>query len=404
VCGAPPVREISAAFEREFGRPGLESALPAGLINFYVEGEVAMRDLLGRLSELDEDAESLVKVIAYFDTLVDGHVSLETIVRSAAALSGCTAGVSVPDRPIFMRVDPHGTRYGSEVHYDPSVRVVQRLWEEGLEVWLERPDGAMPTDTMVLERFASSAAIVVERTYGRAPGRDPGQVEMLLDEQTSAEVRLRAGRRLGLPTAQPIQVIVVRPGTEVDSDGGVEEDLADRILASQWVTQVGRLRAFIVPGDDVTADPEGPFRAGIGPAVGLSDLHVSWHDAVTAFRLTACGTDDDPGPRQLSYTDLGVLAFLAESFDPRTSPTGDVEALDRVQQTWPWALSTLEGVANYPSLRQAACHLYLHHSTVQRRVEQLESALALSVESPSGRLRLQLALALRRVIKNGPLP
>lgn len=363
-----------------------------------------MRDLLGRLSELDEDAESLVKVIAYFDTLVDGHVSLETIVRSAAALGGCTAGVSLPDQPIFMRVDPHGTRYGSEVRYDPSFRVVQRLWEERLEVWLERPEGAMPTDSMVLERFASSAAIVVERTYGRAPGRDPGQVEMLLDERASADVRLRAGRRLGLPTAQPIQVIVLRPATEVQPDGSIEDDSGNRFIASQWVTQVGRLRACIVPGDDVTADPNGPFRAGIGPAVGLSDLHVSWRDAVTAFRLTACGTDEDPGPRQLSYTDLGVLAFLVESFDPRTSTTGDVEALDRVQEMWPWALSTLEGVANHPSLRQAACHLYLHHSTVQRRVEQLESALALSVETASGRLRLQLALALRRVIKNGPLP
>ncbi len=110
--------------------------------------------------------ESLVKVIAYFDTLVDRHVSLETIVRSAAALGGCTAGVSLPDQPpIFMRVDPRGTRYGSEVRCDQSVRVTQRLWEEGLEVWLERPEGAMPTDSMrKLERFASSAAIVVERT------------------------------------------------------------------------------------------------------------------------------------------------------------------------------------------------------------------------------------------------
>jgi PucR C-terminal helix-turn-helix domain len=363
-----------------------------------------MRDLLGKLSELDEDVESLVKVIAYFDTLVDRHVSLETIVRSAAALGGCTAGVSIPDQPIFMRVDPRGTRYGSEVRCDQSVRVTQRLWEEGLEVWLERPEGAMSTDSMVLERFASSAAIVVERTYGRAPGRDPGQIEMLLDELASADVRLRAGRRLGLPTEQPIQVIALRPATEVQPDWGSGEDSANRVLTSQWVTQVGRLRACIVPGDDVTADPNGPFRAGIGPAVGLSDLHVSWRDAVTAFRLTACGTDEDPGPRQLRYADLGLLALLAESFDPRTSTTGDVEALDRVQKMWPWALSTLEGVANYPSLRQAACHLYLHHSTVQRRVEQLESALALSVETASGRLRLQLALALRRVIRNGPLP
>ncbi len=195
----------------------------------------------------------------------------------------------------------------------------------------------------------------------------------------------------GCRQRSPIQVIVLHPATEVQPGGSVEEDSANRFLTSQWVTQVGRLRACIVPGDDVTADPNGPFRAGIGPAVGLSDLHVSWRDAVTAFRLTARGTDDDPGPRQPGYTDLGVLAFLAESFDPRTSPTGDVEALDRVQKMWPWALSTLEGVANYSACGRPPHHLPpapLHGAEARRATGISASPVCRdrfgSVASPTG--------------------
>jgi hypothetical protein len=362
-----------------------------------------MRDLLGRLSELDHGAESLVRVIAYFDTLVDGHVSLETIVRSAAALGGCTAGVSDPDRPIFMRVDPDGTRYGPEDRYDPAIRVVQP-GSDGLEVWLERPDGPASTDSMVLERFVSSAAIVVERMYGRAPGRDPGQVELLLDERTSAEVRIRAGRRLGLPTSSLIQVVAVPASTSVEWCDSGTPDSSGQKLSAQWSTQIGRLRAYLVVGGPVDADPDGPFQAGIGPLCALPDLPTSWRGAVTALRLTAAPTEDDPGPKQLRFSDLGGIAVIVESFDPHASATHDVEALDRVEQMWPWALATLEGVANHYSLRQTASHLYLHHSTVQQRVAQLESALDLGIDTVAGRLRLQLALALRRVIKNGPMP
>jgi PucR C-terminal helix-turn-helix domain len=362
-----------------------------------------MRELLGRLSELDHGAESLVRVIAYFDTLVDNHVGLETIVRSAAALGGCTAGASDPDQPIFMRVDSVGKRYGPDVRYDPGIRVVRQS-STGLEVWLERPDGPMPTDMMVLERFVSSAAIVIERAYGRAPGRDPGQVELLIEGRTSVEVRLRVGRRLCLPTSEPIQVVAVPYAASRESKDAVAATEAQPDLPSQWSTQVGRLRAYVVPGCAVAADPNLPYRAGIGPLVGLYDLHASWQGAVTALRLTAAGTDADPGPRQLHYNDLGGLAVIAESFDPRASAMHDVEELERVQQLWPWALSTLEGVASHDSLRQAANHLYLHHSTVQQRVTQLESAMDLAIGTVPGRLRLQLALALRRVRKNGPMP
>lgn len=360
-----------------------------------------MRDLLGRLSELDQGAESLVRVIAYFDTLVDGHVGLETIVRSAAALGGCTAGASDPDRQIFLRVDADGLRLDRDVAPADGSRVVHSA-NDGLEVWLERPDGPRPTDTMVLERFASSAAIVVERSYGRAPGRDPGQVELLLDSRAPSEVRTRAGRRLGLPAQKTLQVVAVQPPDPETTAATLEQLMPG--LEARWSTPLGRLHAFVVPEGAVLPDPAGHLQAGFGPAAQLAGLSDSLRGAVIALRLTAAGTERDPGARQLDYVDLGGLAVIAESYDGQGTATRDIDALERVQAMWPWALTTLEGVANHGSLRQAASRLHLHHSTVQQRAAQLAGELDFDIDTAGGRLRLQLALALRRVANNGPMP
>ncbi|MBB2504299.1 PucR family transcriptional regulator, partial [Amycolatopsis echigonensis] len=50
-----------------------------------------MRELVTHLSALDSGAAETVKVIAYFDRLVEGRAGLEPIVRGAAVLSGCPA-------------------------------------------------------------------------------------------------------------------------------------------------------------------------------------------------------------------------------------------------------------------------------------------------------------------------
>ncbi|MFD0523540.1 helix-turn-helix domain-containing protein [Paractinoplanes durhamensis] len=60
-------------------------------------------------------------------------------------------------------------------------------------------------------------------------------------------------------------------------------------------------------------------------------------------------------------------------------------------------LATLYAFADAPSLRAAATALRLHHSTLQDRITQAAHLLGWSITTPSGRLRLQVALALRRL-------
>ena len=52
-----------------------------------------MRAFLLQVAKSDELAESGLKVIAYFDALVEHRATLEACVRAAAALSQCVAGL-----------------------------------------------------------------------------------------------------------------------------------------------------------------------------------------------------------------------------------------------------------------------------------------------------------------------
>lgn len=51
-----------------------------------------MKELAGRLSALDPEASETLKVIAYFDKLVDGRVGPDGMLRGAAVLCGAPMG------------------------------------------------------------------------------------------------------------------------------------------------------------------------------------------------------------------------------------------------------------------------------------------------------------------------
>jgi hypothetical protein len=320
-----------------------------------------MKDLVGRLAALDPDAGAAVKVIAYFDALVEGRAGLESIVRGAAVLAGCSARLVDEERRVHLRVDPDG-----HVRVDPGPPAAEWLsasFEPGGPpvLWLERPGPAGPVESMVLERALSAARGVLDRTRGRALA-DPASVEVVLDASAAEETRLRVARRLGLSgTARAVSL-----------DNGQSK-------VEQGPVRVAR------------------GRAGVGPVVPILELPSSWDAARTALRFAAEGTEEDPGPRVVYAEELGGLVVLAAAVGPGTEPVADVLAVERVRSAAPWALATLVAVASSPSLRTAAATLVVHHSTVQERVTHVEQVLGWPVRDPQGRLRLQLALALRQL-------
>ncbi len=321
-----------------------------------------MRELLGRISALDPEAGAAVKVIAYFDELTGAGI--EPVVRGAAVLTGVPAGFAHPGRGLTLRIDPAGEVRRTAAAPDPSwcsVRV------GGGVLWLERATADPgPVEAMVLERAAAAVRARLEHTPPAAGGR-AALVQALIDPGLPEEQRARAARRFGINPGSPARAVA-------DHGGGV------RVLAA--------------------AEPPGERRAGVGPAVEALALPSSWHDARRALRFTARGTGADPGPRVVFAEELGGLLLLADTVRPGSEPVPDVAALERVAREAAPLLAALDAVASSPSLRAAARMGGQHHSTLQESVERAERLLGWPVREVSGRLRLQVALALRRLYCN----
>ncbi|SEO40611.1 helix-turn-helix domain-containing protein [Trujillonella endophytica] len=327
------------------------------------EDDVRVNDLVLRLAELDPQASDALRVIGHFDSLVASQAGLQSIVRGAATLAGCPVRLTDPEHRLTVRVSADGVAA-------PPVAAADTTWPstpvgpDGAVLWLEtsRPPGTL--ESVVLERAAAAAQAVLQRTRGRRRAHDQALVELVLDAGAEEPERLAAARWLGLTGACR--------AVALDRD------------------------ALALPAD--RAVPEGR-RAGVGPAVDAADLPASWAAARLALRLTAEGTAEDPGPRIVHADDLGAVTLLVEAADARPEPVPDVRALDRASAGRPWLLVTLDAVARAASLRDAARVLQVHHSTLQERLASAESLLGWRVRHPEGRLRLQMALLLRRAAR-----
>jgi hypothetical protein len=328
-------------------------------------------DLALRMAALDPEAGSAVRVITYFDSLVASRAGLQSIVRGAATLAGCPAALLDPARRLTVRVLEDGAAAGAVGTSDPDWASMS-VTDDGAVLVLERPGPADPLRAVILERAASAARAVLERTRGPGrPGRDdPALLELLLDGEAPEVDRLAAAGRLGVSDVARVLAL---------ADGGA---------------LVGSTQDAIPPDQ----------RIGVGPAVPVLGLPASWAAASLALRLTADGTEHDPGPRVVFADQLGPLALLVRAADAEQAPVPDVQQLLHAAAAAPWVLCTLDAVAGASSLRDAARALRLHHSTLQDRLVQAESLLGWSVRAPQGLLRLQLALALRRSLRTRRMP
>jgi sugar diacid utilization regulator len=98
----------------------------------------------------------------------------------------------------------------------------------------------------------------------------------------------------------------------------------------------------------------------------------------------------------------GRPILLTDVVDNGSAPNAhrDITALKMsINQGPPWLLETLNAIATTDSLHAAATTL-VHHSTLQKRLTQVCKALGWDVTTPSGKLRLQVALLLRRLMES----
>ncbi|SKA96311.1 PucR C-terminal helix-turn-helix domain-containing protein [Agreia bicolorata] len=335
-----------------------------------------MQELVGRLTALDAEATETLKVISYFDALIDGRAGVDVLLRGAAVLSGCAAGFHAEGRT--RRVEASGivdTRSPGQHHRGadgvdgwPS----QPFGDDG-KAWIERDGAPHANDHMILERLAIALDLAVDRTSPSAVSRRA--IETLIDATTTDEARIGAATRLHLDATTPYRVLAspashghIRPSAVIG-------------------TSAGPVRVSLC----ASADAPLPERAGVGVAARAHALASSWSSALIALRLTSARAP------VIEADDLGGLLVLAAAADSSGPPTPDVIAVRELLRAQPQIENLLDAIAENDSLRAIALELGLHHSTVQTKVAHVTQSLGFDTHTPAGRVRLTLALALHRL-------
>ncbi|WP_405058322.1 helix-turn-helix domain-containing protein [Kribbella sp. NBC_01505] len=346
-----------------------------------------MKGLLLRLSSLDSDAESAVRVIGFFDALMTDRAELATLLRSTAALAECPVGVDAPGRGLVLRADPDGT---IDLGGPPSVADLREYGDA--RFWLARRGDPLPLDEIVLERFALAGSLLLDRTVSNLPAvGDPALVELVVSATAGIAERSRALHLLGITPTATLRVAVSTPCPPAAGSAPVACPPAVAPDARVVSGPVGALMVSLWTASEQPPPSDG-LRTGIGPMVPAIRAADSWRDACTALRLTS---PQDPVVRA---DDLGGLLVVVERLRPSDlAASPDVAALDRIaaEPGGDDLLAILRAFSVTDSVRKAAALVYRHHSTVAYRLEQAEAVLGFPFGSAGGRFRLHLALTMR---------
>jgi hypothetical protein len=364
------------------------------------------------VAALDPHAEGALKVIQYYDALVEHAATLEACVRASASLSRCVAGLLDQESAWSVRYNEAGVAV--EGVAAPSMKQVVRVETSVVgEVWLERRGAPEELDELVLERFARAAGAL----WRRAPraARSIGSVlESVLSSDVAPESAQRLLRRLGFDLERPIDVAAVL----ADDVAKLTEQLTsvrDGVTAWSSVTapavcaalgNVGAVIAQSGPCESTNERRSLPFSCGARVGFSLdcspSALSEGWREANAAAqfaRILGYGSAVD-------YRDLGSLELLAGIVPDRVAANKDVQKLRELADSprGREAVQALEAVLVHGSVRQAAAAIYLHHSTLHYRMAQIEMSLGFGLQDQQGRVRAAVAVALWRLLSRWEAP
>jgi hypothetical protein len=360
-----------------------------------------MFGLLRRLSALDADAASAVRVIGFYDALVEQGADVHTILRQTAVLAECPVGLRSANGQLCERMEPGG-----------AVRIARPLagsrryrLPSGDEVWLERDGAEHPLDDLVLERFALAATIALGRGQQDLGALDhPTLLRLVISDAAPDAARHRALERLGIRAAAAVHVVAMAGEAE-------QLDEVSSRLSGSHRTRVGQVEVLLAAAapPPAMAIPVG-CRVGVASPRPATELPEAWRQACTALRFALPSRHPAPPypPHEsavVRFDELGAYGPLAEALTAhQISQIPDVVALDKLaEQGGDELLRTLEAVAATDSLRRAGALLHMHHNSVAHRVARAEHVLGYSISDLYARPRLSLALALRRIRESAVL-
>jgi hypothetical protein len=362
-----------------------------------------MRAFLQQVSGSEDLAESGLKVIAYFDALVEHRATLEACVRAAAALSQCTAGLRDSTSSLSVRFTRRGVAV--EGAAKPAISRPVRIGDRDVgAVWLEREGGYSALDELIVERMASAAG-VLWRGSPRPRVSAAALIETVVSSATTSEDRGRALALLRLASEGSLDVMAVSAAATEDVAAGlgaVRQAVQERsregdasVVCAELVGAVGIVLAQPGLKEPLEELPLSGLAAGVVSDAAAERLSDAWVQAQTAAQfsgLLGFGA-------VVNYDELGSLALLAGLSADTVSTNRDVLAVSEMTRTnrGRAALEALERRLASGSVRETAAALYLHHSSVRYRLRHAEEYLDVGLDDPQGRLRAELAVLLWRL-------
>lgn len=330
-----------------------------------------MQELLGRIHTLDPHASESIRIIACFDELMAGGVTMHGLVAAAAALSGSAAGAEYAGRVVRV------ARSGDALAADATAGVRRAHEDDGVRVWIEGDEAsARLNDDLLLERLSLAVRMRRDHADRTPPRRD---LALLLDPTVPESDRLEAASRLRLSSEETFRVVLAPLFATWKSHPRGPEDVVP--------TASGPLHVALIRESD---DRPAGTPAGIGVATQLRDLSTSFRTAMVAVRL------HDGSSAEASHADdLGGLAVTLADLAQQSGH----EDRDRIESVTAhsWGEATLDAITRTTTMREAARVLGIHPSTMAARVDSLTAALGFDPMTGLGRTRLGIGFLLWRV-------
>jgi hypothetical protein len=224
----------------------------------------------------------------------------------------------------------------------------------------------------------------------------------LLGASTSERERKLIWSSLGMGRTKHGVVLVFRerfpspalPRRIKDSDPGciaiaVGSDII--VIAQQETT----LRSFAEMATDI--------RVGIGYSAAVSAMHLSYTHALEALDFTDYG---GPVSRVISHRELGALAVLARVPRKELLTLPDLPTISAIHQeaTGRAELEALEALCRTGTLRRAAKLLHMHHSSIAKRINNVEKALGHRLTEPIPLGTAYAAVLALRLLRSAVVP
>lgn len=331
-----------------------------------------------RLAELDTNSAGLVRVIDYFDALIRHGADTAAMMRASAVLADCVVGMDVAGWPggtsgaghEARRCDPRG--HWSPQPQNPPSSSKDVVIDDVVAgtVWIERTGTTLPLDDMLVDRMALTAAIILQPRRVLTAAEHTVNLLFPMDDMAV----LTSCAALKIDPTSALRVLVHNVGADVRIPPSATAGL------SVSVTVDDDVYAVVTDTEDI---PESAAYMGISLAAPASNVHVLLG---TARFARSRASNFHP---IVDAVDLGALVLLtADSTVPHSS-IPDLARATELRETESGAelLDTLRQYLRAGTLRAAADHMHLHHSSVAHRLAKLSHHLGFAVDAVENRAR-----------------